>query len=95
MKTTIKDRLKANEAVHGCWINMGSPISTEIVGAAGFDWVLLDLEHGTGTEPSLINQLQALKGSEATPIVPPGRSNCAQEFDYKIKPLLAVEPLSG
>jgi 4-hydroxy-2-oxoheptanedioate aldolase len=69
MKTTIKERLKNNEAVHGCWINMGSPVSSEIVGSAGFDWVLIDLEHGVGSEPSLINQLQALEGTGTTPII--------------------------
>jgi len=69
MKITIKERLKNNEAVHGCWINMGSPVSSEIVGSAGFDWVLIDLEHGVGSEPSLIYQLQALEGTGTTPII--------------------------
>ena len=64
----LKKRLKEGEAVHGCWLNMGSPIAAEIVGAAGFDWILFDLEHGIGTESQLLPQLQAL-GNAAVPLV--------------------------
>ena len=65
----LKEKLSAGEAVHGCWLNSGSAINAEIVGNAGFDWVTLDLEHGIGTENNLINQLQALSGSETVRIV--------------------------
>ncbi len=69
MDRNLKQRLKDDEAVHGCWLNMGSSISAEIIGSAGFDWTLIDLEHGIGSESNLIYQLQALEGSGATPIV--------------------------
>ena len=65
----IKEKLSAGEAVHGCWLNSGSEINAEIVGKAGFDWVVLDLEHGIGTENNLVNQLQALRGSTTIKIV--------------------------
>lgn len=65
----IKEKLSAGEAVHGCWLNSGSAINAEIVGKVGFDWVLIDLEHGIGTENNLVNQLQALNGSPAFKIV--------------------------
>ncbi|MDA0196101.1 MAG: aldolase/citrate lyase family protein, partial [Bacteroidetes bacterium] len=65
----LKDRLKAQEAVHGCWLNSGSEINAEIVGNAGFDWVLIDLEHGIGTENNLVLELQALSGCETISIV--------------------------
>jgi 4-hydroxy-2-oxoheptanedioate aldolase len=65
----IKEKLSAGEAVHGCWLNSGSAINAEIVGKAGFDWVVIDLEHGIGTENNLVNQLQALNGSETVRIV--------------------------
>ena len=67
--SNLKERLKAGEAVHGCWLNMGSGVSAEIVGSVGFDWVLIDLEHGVGTESILIPQLQALGNDSAVPIV--------------------------
>ena len=65
----MKEKLNAAEAVHGCWLNSGSAINAEIVGKAGFDWVTLDLEHGTGTENNLIYQLLALVGSQTVKIV--------------------------
>lgn len=60
----IKERIQAGEVVHGCWVNLGSPVSAEIVGQAGFDWGLIDLEHGVGDEQTMYSQLQAL---DATP----------------------------
>lgn len=66
---TIKEKLKAGQAVHGCWLNMGSSIAAEIFANAGFDWVLVDLEHGAGTEATLVPQLQAIGNGNATPLV--------------------------
>ncbi|GJM28572.1 MAG: 5-keto-4-deoxy-D-glucarate aldolase [Cyclobacteriaceae bacterium] len=66
---TLKDRLKAGEVVHGCWLNSGSAHDAEIVGKAGFDWINIDLEHGVSMESDLPGQLQALETSSATPIV--------------------------
>lgn len=65
----LKERIRSGEAVHGCWINLASTISAEIVGQAGFDWLLLDLEHGAGDVAIMYQQLQALSGSSSTPIV--------------------------
>ena len=65
----IKQRLKQGETIHGCWINLGTAITAEIVGLAGFDWVLIDLEHGAGAEKDVLAQLQALEHTPAAPII--------------------------
>ncbi len=65
----LKERIRSGEVVHGCWINMGSPVSAEIIGNAGFDWVLIDLEHGAGNDVVMYNQLQVLAGTPTTSIV--------------------------
>jgi len=65
----LKQRIKNGEAVHGCWLNTGSPLTAEIVGGAEFDWVLIDLEHGAGSESTLLPVLQALGNTKVTPIV--------------------------
>lgn len=65
----IKNRIKNGEAVNGCWLNLGSSITAEMVGIAGFDWVLIDLEHGAGVEKDVIYQLQALAGTGAAAMV--------------------------
>ncbi len=65
----LKEKLVSGEVVHGCWINLASTISAEIVGQAGFDWLLLDLEHGAGDVAIMYQQLQALSASTSSPIV--------------------------
>ena len=59
----------ASEVLAGTFLNLGSSVSVEIAVAAGFDWVLLDLEHGSGSLPELRSQLLATRGSSAAPIV--------------------------
>jgi 2-keto-3-deoxy-L-rhamnonate aldolase RhmA len=65
----LKKRLNAGETLTGCWLNLGSSVTAEIVGLAGFDWVLIDLEHGAGEPKDLLHQLQALEHTGAAPIV--------------------------
>ncbi|MFM2486023.1 2-dehydro-3-deoxyglucarate aldolase [Celerinatantimonas yamalensis] len=67
----LRDKLKARERLIGCWSALANPISTEILGMAGFDWLLLDLEHSTNEYSDLIPQLMALKTSTSAPIVRP------------------------
>jgi len=65
----LKKRLKQGETVHGCWLNLGSSVTAEIVGMSGFDWVLIDLEHGAGAEKDVLHQLQALEHTPTAAIV--------------------------
>ncbi|CAN5920591.1 HpcH/HpaI aldolase/citrate lyase family protein [soil metagenome] len=65
----LKRRLQAGETVNGCWLNLGSSVTAEIVGLAGFDWVLIDLEHGAGGEKDVLYQLQALEHTPTAPII--------------------------
>jgi 4-hydroxy-2-oxoheptanedioate aldolase len=65
----LKKRLLQGETLNGCWLNLGSPLTAEIVGQAGFDWVLIDLEHGAGVEKDVLAQLQALESTNTAPIV--------------------------
>ena len=43
----------------GSWISVGSPVITEAIAGMGFDWLLLDLEHGSMTEADILPNLQA------------------------------------
>ena len=65
----LKKRLKNGEAVHGCWLNLDTSISAEIMGQAGFDWILIDLEHGANRERQLISHFQALQNTKSIPLV--------------------------
>jgi 2-keto-3-deoxy-L-rhamnonate aldolase RhmA len=66
---SIRQRALNREVLSGTWLILGSSVSAEIAGQAGFDWVLLDQEHGMGGFDGLLHELQALKGTAAAPIV--------------------------
>ena len=53
----------------GTWLSVGSPVVAELAAECGFDWVLLDLEHGCDSEAALPSQLRALRGFETRSIV--------------------------
>jgi 2-keto-3-deoxy-L-rhamnonate aldolase RhmA len=65
----IRDRVLARELLAGTWLNLGSGMTAEIATTAGFDWVVIDLEHGSGDHESCLQQLQAVAGTRAAPIV--------------------------
>lgn len=65
----LRSRILNGETLLGCFLNLGSSLTAEIVGQAGFDWVLLDLEHGAGGESELLHQLQALQHTPAATVV--------------------------
>lgn len=44
----------------GTFLSLGSPALAELAAECGFDWVLIDLEHGCESEAALPNQLRAL-----------------------------------
>ncbi len=53
----------------GTWLSLGSPVIAELASLCGFDWLLIDLEHGAVGESALFQTLQALRSSSATVIV--------------------------
>jgi 2-keto-3-deoxy-L-rhamnonate aldolase RhmA len=63
----IRERVLSGEWTPGTWLNLGSSLTAEIAGKAGFDWLLVDLEHGMGDHHELVTQLQAI---DATPVAP-------------------------
>ena len=68
---SFRAALKQQGLMIGVWCSLGNPISTEILGLAGFDWILLDAEHAPNDVLSLIPQLMALKDSPSAPVVRP------------------------
>lgn len=53
----------------GLWLSSGSVTAAEIAGAAGFDWLLIDGEHGLASESGILEILRALAASTACPVV--------------------------
>ena len=69
MIKSLRNRLQAGDVVFGSWVNLGSSLTAEIMARAGFDWLMIDMEHGTGDFRELIYQLQAIEASPAVPLV--------------------------
>jgi 2-dehydro-3-deoxyglucarate aldolase/4-hydroxy-2-oxoheptanedioate aldolase len=46
----LRARAVAGEATLGTFVGTASPVTAEVCAAAGFDWLILDLEHGAGGE---------------------------------------------
>ena len=68
---TFRQNLQANKKQIGCWCSLGSPLAAEVLGAAGFDWILIDGEHAPNDLQSFLSQLMALKDSRSAPVVRP------------------------
>ncbi len=65
----IRSRVLAGEPTIGLFIGLGSAVSAEIVARAGYDWTVVDLEHGSGTETELLGQLLAIQATPTAAIV--------------------------
>ena len=65
----VKRALREGRPTAGAWLSMCSSISAEVMSRGGFDWLLIDMEHGHGDYQTLLAQLQAIEGSPVIPIV--------------------------
>ncbi len=68
-KQSFKDRLAPGRARFGCWLHMFSPIAAEVVAQAGYDCVLIDLEHGPGWYQDMIPLIHAIQGRDCATLV--------------------------
>ncbi|MEM7520865.1 MAG: HpcH/HpaI aldolase/citrate lyase family protein [Pseudomonadota bacterium] len=65
----FKAALKNGETLFGCWLALASSYSTEMMGTAGFDWLLIDNEHAPNDLRTTLAQLQVLEASESAALV--------------------------
>lgn len=62
--------MKSGERFNGVFLQLGNVATAEMASRAGFDFILLDQEHGLGDEDTLMMQLIAVAGSSTCiPIV--------------------------
>lgn len=65
----IRDRALRRELMFGVGAQLGSSLTVEMIGAAGFDWTWIDCEHGAGDHSELIAQIQVAALGSAPPVV--------------------------
>jgi 4-hydroxy-2-oxoheptanedioate aldolase len=64
-RNRFKQALSRCERQVGLWCSLSSPIAAEILAGAGFDWIVIDGEHGPNDITTLLPQLQAMRGGTA------------------------------
>lgn len=65
----LRRRVLAGEPTIGAFANLGSLAGAELLARAGFDWLIVDLEHGMGGEAELHAQLLAIQGTPTAGLV--------------------------
>lgn len=53
----------------GCWLHFFSPMISELAGSLGYDYVMIDMEHGAGGIESVLRVLQATQPSGAKALI--------------------------
>ena len=65
----LRKKLAADEKAIGLWAGLGSEATLEMAAPLGFDWVLIDCEHGVAHYEQLPGLLRALNGSDMTSVI--------------------------
>jgi 4-hydroxy-2-oxoheptanedioate aldolase len=68
-RNDFKHALREGRHQLGLWCSLSSHYAVEVVAGAGFDWLLLDMEHSPNDLESLLSQLQAAAAYPSTPVV--------------------------
>lgn len=88
-RNAFKAGLTTKACQVGLWSSLCNNISAEIIGNAGFDWIVLDAEHAPNENLALVGQLQALACGTASPII-----RVAENDPVRVKQVLDVGVLT-
>ena len=80
----IRTKLQKDRYSIGSWIQLESPSSAEIMGNCGYDWVAVDLEHGSISISQLPNIFRALELRHTLPLArisEGNENNCKRALD--------------
>ena len=80
--TGLRERLRRREPLAVAFLDLGSPVTADITARAGFDVVVVDLEHGAGDEGAARAQIQAADPHAAVVVrVPEGPAQIGRMLD--------------
>jgi 2-dehydro-3-deoxyglucarate aldolase/4-hydroxy-2-oxoheptanedioate aldolase len=63
----VKQRLKNKEKLSAAWLQLASNVSAEIMANAGFDVLIIDVEHSPVDYQTILSMCQAIKGTGTVP----------------------------
>ena len=84
MQNNFKKKILENKKQIGLWSNLCSEITADIIAGAGYDWILLDMEHSANDVQSVVSQSQAIQSKNKSEVL----VRPAWNDPVKIKPLL-------
>lgn len=68
-ENSLKMKLRGDKPVIGTWSIISSPIVVEILAMSGFDFLILDMEHGIYDQTALDSCIRACESEDCSPIV--------------------------
>ncbi len=71
----LKHKLAQHEQTYGGWIALGHPIIPEILAPAGFDWLVVDMEHSSIELPDLLPLVINIEANGMVPLVRVGEND--------------------
>ena len=74
-KNVLKKKLANNEQTFGSWITLAHPLIPEIMAHAGFDWLVVDMEHTSIEHSDLLQLLISIEANGMIPLVRVGENN--------------------
>lgn len=66
---TLKQKLADSQTTLGLWVTLEAPSITEIAVMLGFDWIVIDAEHGHLDFKEIVGHLRVTRNSGTTPLV--------------------------
>ena len=67
----LKAALVSKTPQIGIWLSLASSYTSEILAGAGFDWLLIDAEHGPNDIPTILAQAQTIGRHTSVVVRPP------------------------
>lgn len=69
LKSKLKNKLKNNQLNIGSWIMMKDPIGIEVMSLAGFEWLVIDIEHTSIDLPTTENLIRTIQANNMEALV--------------------------
>ncbi|MBV9804441.1 MAG: hypothetical protein JO130_14670 [Solirubrobacterales bacterium] len=64
----LRAKWEAGEPAFGLWAGIPTALTAELAGAAGYDYVCVDLQHGLSDEATMVSMFQATQAAGAVPL---------------------------
>jgi len=75
MTKVLKEKLRRQEITIGSWVTLGHTAIVEIMAKAGFEWLVVDMEHSVITLDIAQQLIQVIEGCGVVPLVRVGENN--------------------